>query len=390
MNLRKRAAVTPDVVAGLQAKVQNAKALQSVTDQKLLSDPRLNPETRADADRLQAERLATGLEMEHRRELRRVRETDRREEERIRAAAAVDAARAATDPSYTVLDLVRSRKTFSRVCLGASFVLSVGAAMSLETALATHYPAAADGVGYIAEITLTGMSTAAIIWAGKLARAGRLPEGLIRNLLVGLMVVPLVISMVGATIGSGPAGAITSAGSAAFAVMAYLVAITSSAAITKLVGDIDRLRATTTVTETPAETPAEPLPRRADRGRDALEEVGEAIAEGAADFLRSHGDPSERSHESARSHGEIEPTPTEEESQVSPSERDRSHEDDEASERLLTAQERRRLEGERNRARVARFLREQPDARTATIVAATGLGESTVRRIRKELEAGDG
>lgn len=288
-NNKKRTLVT-DVVTDLQHRTRQAQALASVPNQGLLADPRLNPDTRSDADRLQAERLATGLEMEHRRELRRVRETDRREEERIRAAAAVDAARAATDPAYTVLDMVRSRTRFSRLCLGASIVLSIGSAMSLEAALATHYPAAADGVGYIAEITLTGMSTVAILWAGKLARAGRLPDtGLVRNLLVGLMIVPLLISMVGATLGSGPVGAITSAGSAAFAVMAYLVAVTSSAAITQLVGDIDR---TTTVTETPADSEElEPLPRRSNRDRDALEVVGEEIADQAADFLRhqDHG-----------------------------------------------------------------------------------------------------
>src|SRR5690606_23114212 len=130
------------VVDTLKEQVRQAKALESISDQALLSDPRLNPATRSVADRLQADRLATGLEMEHRRELRRVRETDRREEEHIRAAAAVDAARAATDPAYTVLDLVRSRTRFSRLCLGASIVLSIGSAMSLEAALATHYPAA--------------------------------------------------------------------------------------------------------------------------------------------------------------------------------------------------------------------------------------------------------
>ena len=292
MNLRNRKKKTEvtDVVTDLQERTRQAQELDAIPRQELLADPRLNPATRAAADRLQAERLSTGLEMEHRRELRRVREVDRQEEERIRAAAAVDAARAATDPAYTVLDMVRSRTRFSRLCLGASIVLSIGSAMSLEAALATHYPAAADGVGYIAEITLTGMSTVAILWAGKLARAGRLPDtGLVRNLLVGLMIVPLLISMVGATLGSGPVGAITSAGSAAFAVMAYLVAVTSSAAITQLVGDIDR---TTTVTEVPADDDNEdhePLPRRADRDRDALEVVGEEIAQEAADFLRDHG-----------------------------------------------------------------------------------------------------
>ena len=361
---KKKIALVTDVVSDLQERTRQAQELDAIPRQELLADPRLNPETRAAADRLQAERLSTGLEMEHRRELRRVRETDRREEERIRAAAAVDAARAATDPAYTVLDMVRSRTRFSRLCLGASIVLSIGSAMSLETALATHYPAAADGVGYIAEITLTGMSTVAILWAGKLARAGRLPDtGLVRNLLVGLMIVPLLISMVGATLGSGPVGAITSAGSAAFAVMAYLVAVTSSAAITQLVGDIDR---TTTVTETLADNEElPPLPRRADRDRDALEVVGEEIAQEAADFLRDHGG-DERGDDASSPGGDDGST-----GDVHPSTDAPPALEDAARRRSQTA-----------RQRVEDYYQNHPDAPVKTAARELGVDPKTVRKYR--------
>ncbi|WP_117199058.1 hypothetical protein [Nocardiopsis sp. TNDT3] len=289
MNLRKKNEAA-DVVADLKARVQDAKALQSVADQKLLADPRLNPTTRGQADRLLSERLSTGLEMEHRRELRSVRETDRRAEEAVRAAAAVDAARAATDPAYTVLDLVRSRTRFSRLCLGASVLLSIGSAMGLEAAVTEHYTTAPDGIGYLAEVALTGMSTAAIIWAGKLAAARAFPEGRARTALVALIAVPLLISIVGSTIGSGPVGAVASLGAAAFSAMAYLVATTSAAAIEGLIARIDGRTTVTEVAEDQEEkerraAPA-PLPRLADRDRDALEVVGEELAEEVDDYLR--------------------------------------------------------------------------------------------------------
>ncbi|MCY9787168.1 helix-turn-helix domain-containing protein [Nocardiopsis sp. EMB25] len=413
MNLRRRHTnKTTDVVTDLQERIRQAQALAAVPEQKLLADPRLNPQTRARADRLQAKRLATGLEMEHRRELRAVREADRRAEKAIRASAAVDAARAATDESYTVLDLVRSRTRFSRLCLGASIVLSVGSAMGLEAAVVAHHPTAPDGIGYLAEVALTGMSTTAILWAGKLARAEALPkQGRTRTALISLIAVPLLVSIIGSTIGSGPVGAVASLGAAAFSAMAYLVATTSAAAITALVGRIDG-RTRTTATEVPADNgdqehgePTTPLPHHT--AGQALEVVGEEIAEQAADYLRdhtrSHGNPSERSHDTTRSHdrspgrshgddspddNEANTTSDEVTPSERPSERSRSHGDDSSSERVLTAQERRRLKGIENRRRVADFLSDHPGAPTGEIAQALGLAASTVRRIRREIEEG--
>jgi hypothetical protein len=369
---------TADVVADLKNRTQQAQALASVQRQELLADPRLNPDTREKADRLQSERLTTGLEMEHRRELRSVREADRREEERIRAAAAVDAARAATDPAYTVLDLVRSRTRFSHLCLGASLVLSIGSAMGLEAAVVEHYETAPDGIGYLAEIALSGMSTAAIIWAGKLARAEALPEkGGARTALIALVAVPLLVSIVGSSIGSGPVGAVASLGSAAFSAMAYLVATTSAAAISALVARIDG-RTTVTATEVPTggarqehERPAPaPLPRRADRRGPTV--VGDALAEEAADYLRDHA----RRGDDASSPAVIPPGDDGLTGEIHPS---TEGEDDGAPPALEDAARRR---SEDARQRVEDYYRSHPGAPVKRAAADLHVDPKTVRKYR--------
>ncbi|GAB3724475.1 hypothetical protein [Nocardiopsis oceani] len=394
MNLKKKTTskqVTGDVVATLQEQVRQAQALASVPEQKLLADPTLNPTTRGLADSLTAARLRTELELEHRRELRRAKEADRREERAARRAAAIDDAREATSNENVVLDMTRSRKRFTLGALGASLVCSVGSAMGVEAV--AQAAGAASGLGYIAEVTMTGMATMAIAWRGGLARSNAFIKGLPVPVLNAMIVIPLIASVVASTAGSGLIGAVCSVGAALFAWMAYLISVTGAEAVTQAVKrmDIEAARAATlTATEVPAhtETPrASTLPRRTPG--DGLEEVGEAIAEGAADFLRSHGDPSERSHETARSHGEIESPADTEDTEVSPSEhpseRPRSHGEDD---RPLTAQEQRRLKGLENRRRVANHLYEHPDATHGEIADELGLGESTVRRIRKELDGG--
>lgn len=373
MNGKKNKSTTTDVVATLQEQVRQAQALAAVPEQKLLADARLNPQTRATADRLQAERLSTGLEMEHRRELRRVREIDRQEEERIRAAAAVDAARAATDESYTLLDMVRSRRRFSWVCLGASVVLSVGSAMGLEAAVATHYPDAPDGIGYISEVALTGMATAAIIWAGKLAAARSLPQtGPAGAALVAMIAVPLVVSIIGSTIGSGPVGAVASIGSAAFSAMAYLVATTSATAITSL---LDRIsRRTTTATEVPTEGQGDDvLPRRSDRARDALEVVGEEIADQAADYLRTRSPRGDERGDDASSPGGDDG----ETGEIHPP----NGGGDDAPAALEDAARRR---SQTARQRVEDYYRQHPDAPVKTAAKELKVDPKTVRKYRPE------
>src|SRR5690554_7165500 len=276
---RNRAAAT-DVVAALQEQVRQAQALASVPRQELLSDPRLNPATRALADSLEAERLRARLEAEHRRVLRAQQERERQEAEAVRAAAAVDAARAATDPALTVLSVVRARRRYTWLCLGASLLLSVGSAMGLEAAVQRYWPAAPTGIGYLAEVALTGMSTAAIVWSGLLARTGAQFTGPVRTALGAMVALPLLASVVGSTLGSGPVGAVASLGSAAFAALAWLVATTAATATAALLNQIDQ-RTATEVTEVTEVDESSATPG------DALAVVGDALSEEAAAYLRA-------------------------------------------------------------------------------------------------------
>ncbi|MDA8368609.1 MAG: hypothetical protein M0026_01915, partial [Nocardiopsaceae bacterium] len=196
-------------------------------------------------------------------------------------------------PATTVLDLTTSRKRYVAGALVASVVCSVGSAMGVEAYAQTM--GAPTGLGYAAEVAMTGLSTYAIAWRGGLARGRAVLEGIPTWALPVLIVVPLLASIAGSTAGSGPVGAVCSIGAAAFAWFAYLVSSTGADAIAQAVDRMDRQAATVTVTEVPADNedqgeehvpagPA-PLPRRSDR-RDALTVVGDALADEASEYLR--------------------------------------------------------------------------------------------------------
>lgn len=284
---KKTPEVTGDVVATLQEQVRQAQALAAVPEQKLLSNPKLNPATRGLSDSLTADRLQTELELEHRRELRRAREQDRKEERAARRAAAIDNAREATSDANIALDMTTRRRRFTLGALGASLLCSVGSAMGVEAAVQAAYPGAIDGVGYLAEVGLTGMATMAIAWRGGLAGSKATLDGLPVPVLNGMIAVPLIASIVASTAGSGPVGAVCSIAAAAFAWMAYLISVTGAEAVTQAVARMDA----ETDREDIEDQGDEELPRRADRDRDALEVVGEEIADQAAHFLRhqDHG-----------------------------------------------------------------------------------------------------
>jgi len=378
---RRRREATTDVVAALQEQVRQAQALAAVPEQQLLRDPRLNPATRTLADSLEAERLRARLEAEHRRVLRAQQERERQAEEAVRAAAAVDAARAATDPALTVLAVVRSRRRYTWLCLGASLLLSVGSAMGLEAAVTRYYPAAPTGIGYIAEVALTGMSTAAIVWSGLLARTGAQFSGPVRAALGAMVAVPLLASVVGSTLGSGPVGAVASLGAAAFSALAWLVATTSATATAALLDRIDQRTA-------PVVDEAGESDESSSAVGDALAVVGDALAEQAAAYLRAL--PERPDHTSDRTDEPASDRATDHtgNSLVATSDRasDRPAGDvDERAARARAIAARRREEGRRNRRMVAAYIAAHPDATTREIADATGLSEATIRRIRRDL-----
>lgn len=333
MNLRKKKtpAVTTDVVADLQRRTQQAQALASVPRQDLLADARLNPETRTLADDLTARQLRTELELEHRRRLRRERERDRIEERAAQKAAAIDSARDANSNESIALDMTRSRKRFTLGALGASIVCSVGSAMGVEAAVQAAYPGAFTGVGYLAEVGMTGMATMAIAWRGGLARSRALIEGLPVPVLNAMIAVPLLASVVASTAGSGPVGAVASIASAAFAWFAYLVAVTGSEAISQAVGRMDADQTTTTVTEVTQDR-QEAAPSQTG---DGLEEVGDALAEEAADYLRTTEDPQRGTTEDDR--GDVAVIPRGDDGPTGPIHPHSEGEDDEPPQTLAEA-----------------------------------------------------
>lgn len=256
MGKRKPPEAAPTATADqLQQTVQAAKVLAAIPDQELLENPALNPATRARYDELTAARLQEELDLYHRRKLRDAYEQDRREGERAETAAAIAAARKATSPAKTVVDMTRHQRMFGRIVLAASLALSVGSAMGLEALV--NKVEGPTGVGYLAEVGLTGLSTTVIVWAGILARSGTKIEKATARLFGVLIGGPLLVSIVGSVLGSGPVGAACSIGSALFAALAYLITTTSSDAIGQALVKIDRL-------ERPAATPGSPAPRRPD------------------------------------------------------------------------------------------------------------------------------
>lgn len=270
----------------VQKAVQAAKTLASIPGQEVLEEVAHNPQTRAKYDQLTAQRLERELELTHRRRLRAAEEEDRKEGEAAEIDRAIAAARKATSPARTVLDMTRHQVRFGRVVLAASLALSIGSAMGLAELVADMNGPVP--VGYLAELGLTGLSTTVIIWRGILARAGATVDDTTQKLFAFLVAAPLLVSIVGSSLGSGPVGAACSIGSALFAGLAYLINTSASATIGQAIAKIDE--DTKAKKKEKAGTPGgRSLPRQSERSGDALEVVGDAIAEEASDYLRRQG-----------------------------------------------------------------------------------------------------
>lgn len=240
--------LAPSVVDAVREQTEQAAALAAIDGQARLADPRLNPATRGHADVLRSEQLTRALDAEHSRLLRRHRVADRRAAEAEETLQAIALARHAASPARSVRALHRGQRAYSRIALAASVVLAGGSAMGVEAA-AQHLHAP-TGTGYVAEIGLTGLATAAIMYRAHLAEhRGDLGDGWQRRTLWALMTVPLLVS-IAANLGTRNAlGAACALGAAAFSVLACVVADRSSAAMQKRVDEVsaedeDAIRAT--------------------------------------------------------------------------------------------------------------------------------------------------
>lgn len=395
-----------DIVAAVQEQTAQAAALASIAGQDQLADPRLNPATRPHADRLRTAQQVKALDAEHARALRRDRVLDARASEAERTLEAIALARRTSSPARSVLALHTGRRTWSRLSIAASVVLAAGSAMGVEAA--AQHLSAPTGTGYIAEVGLTGLATAAITYRAHLAEhQGELVKGSwqSRSLWV-LMVLPLLVSVT-ANVATGNAlGAACSIGAAAFALLGAVVADRSSAAMQARATEVDatdevELRAVAMGEDSPA-GPAET------EEEDRPDPVTEAAAVGVVEleaWLAESGGPDDGEDDD----GGTPPGPSPEDGNGpggAAADLDRQgghivgdragrggHIDSDqggrgdGATRILPAAEARRAVGASTRHRVASFLADHPKATHAQIAAALGLSEATVKRHRRELRA---
>jgi hypothetical protein len=219
------------VVASVQDQTEQAEALAAIAGQARLADPRTNPATRAHADRLRNDQHLKALDAEHSRLLRRHRVAGRRSEEAERTLEAMALAQRASSPARSVLALHVGKRRRMRLCLAASLVLGVGSALGLEAA--SQALKAPWGSGYIAEVGLTGLATAAITYRAHLGEhRGELVKGSwqSRALWAG-MTVPLLISVACNLATFNAIGAFCAISAAAWSLLACVVADRSSAAM---------------------------------------------------------------------------------------------------------------------------------------------------------------
>lgn len=230
--------ITPSVVDAVREQTAQAAALAEIDGQDRLADPRLNPATRGHADTLRTEQLTRALDAEHARLLRRHRVADRRAAEAEETLQAIALARQASSPARSVLALHRGRRVYARVAVAASVVLSAGSAMGVEAA--AQALGAPTGTGYVAEVGLTGLSTAAILYRAHLAEhRGELGRGWQARALWALMIVPLAASITANLTTGNALGAACAVGAAAFALLATVVADRSAAAMQARAAEVD-------------------------------------------------------------------------------------------------------------------------------------------------------
>jgi hypothetical protein len=237
--IRKSKDAPASAVDQVRVQTEQAAALARISGQELLADPRLNPATRGHADTLRTDQHLRVLDAEHARLLRRHRVMDARAAEAERTLEAIALARRASSPARSVMALHSGRRTYARLAVAASVVLAAGSAMGVEAA--AHVLDAPRGTGYVAELGLTGLSTAAITYRAHLAEhRGDLKSGTwqARSLWV-LMIVPLLVSVAANLATTNALGAACSVGAAAFALLGAVVADRSAAAMQARAAEVD-------------------------------------------------------------------------------------------------------------------------------------------------------
>ncbi|RKS10025.1 winged helix-turn-helix DNA-binding protein [Nocardiopsis sp. Huas11] len=423
------------VVETVAEQTKQAASLAGIEDQALLADPRTNPRVRGHADALRDDQQRRALDLEHRRALRRGRVADNRAGYAERTLEAIQAARETASPALSVVALHVGRRRFMGASLAASLLLSVGSALGVEAA-AQGWDAP-SGVGYLAEVGMTGLATTVILYRSHLTQHRGAVTGWQNGALWVLMLAPLLGSIIASTTGSGPVGAACSIGAAAFALLAYVVADRSSNAMRKAAARVDQADETelrtaalgedlftldapagegTQLVGTPALRPGSVRDTDGTRpridgwlspeGRPLLPIIAAAgsgvteddswvfddeseFADQVEAYVRDRRDPPDGSAGTAPVGPSDTPSPDAASAarDTGGDTRGDQHADDggESTEVVLSPAEAKRLEGVKNRTRIAEYLVRHPHATVSDIAEAVGLTERTVQRHRQAL-----
>jgi hypothetical protein len=236
--VRKTDKTTSSVAETVAREVAEAAALAQIDGQDRLTNPRLNPAVRPLADTLLVDQHRHALKAAHGRVLRRYRVEHRRADDAERALMLILEAREASSPARAVLALHRGRRAFMAVSLAASLALSYGAASGVaELAKKLDSPWQA---GWVAEIGMTGLSTAVILYRSHLSRYAATEELTEQQkkaarrqdkILWTLMITPLLASITANAFGAGPVGIACSVGATAFSLFSHLIASMSASAL---------------------------------------------------------------------------------------------------------------------------------------------------------------
>jgi hypothetical protein len=301
------------------------------------------------------------------------------------------------------------------VSLAASIALSVGSALGVEAAAQAW--GAPDGVGYLAEVGMTGLATTVILYRSHLTQHRGKVAGWQNKVLWALMLAPLLGSIVASTTGSGPVGAACSIGAAAFALLAYVVADRSSAAMRDAASLVDQadeteLRAQAagedlfTLSGLPGAVPERRPDGDADRAHDESADPdpdawiygqSQSLAEEIEAFLGEDppGQPArtngvgpdtpggfEGAHKPLPRSGQPEDDTTPELASSSVSEGDGG----EANELVIPANQARRLRSLETMYRVAEYRAARPDSSADDVAEHIGASVSTARKYLRQLK----
>jgi hypothetical protein len=214
------------VVAAVAQQTAEAADLARIDGQHRLASPHTNPAVRVHADELRDDEHRRTLRALHARAVRTIRVADRRADNAERTLEVLQAAREMSSPARSVLALHRGRTRFMGAALGASLTLSAGSAIGVAELAVKHGNPAE--IGYIAEVGLTGLTTAVILYRSHLAQHDGRLKGWKDIVLWVLMVGPLVASAVANAYGTGGVGVACSIGAAAFSLLSYVIADASA------------------------------------------------------------------------------------------------------------------------------------------------------------------